>query len=198
MQVFQLPDAMVWMVPRGIYPRTTNQLQAAKRNLALGRSPEARRKAQERLAQIATDPEWRAKVSRSTCAAMRSPEVRARHLAGLANQPANFRGGNGQEPVPIVKLVGSILSPLGFVPEYPIKTKGHQTGLNTPRHYKADFANPETRVVVEIDGPSHRPLERKALDSKKTAVLESLGWRVVRIEHGQILHADAFLPMNKA
>ena len=80
-------------MPRGVYPRTANQLAAAKLNLAKGRLPEARVKAQQSLRRIASDPSWRERVSTGTKAAMRRPEVRDRHLCALKGQPLNFEGG---------------------------------------------------------------------------------------------------------
>ena len=70
-------------MPRGKYPRTPNQLAAAKANLAKGRLPEARAKAQQSIRRTASDPSWREKVSRATQAAMRLPEVRDRHLRAM-------------------------------------------------------------------------------------------------------------------
>lgn len=71
-------------MPRGVYPRTPNQLKAAKANLAKGREPAARARASKTLKKIAQDEGWRRKVSEATKAAMRRPEVREKHLKGLA------------------------------------------------------------------------------------------------------------------
>src|SRR3989304_1971142 len=148
-------------MPRGVYPRTPNQLKAAKENLAKGRLPEARAKAQETMRVWVISPGWRMRVSKATTAAMHRPEVRERHLAGLQKalnlHGVNFKGGNGQEPVKTVMELASLLEPMGFTRELVIKTKGHGTGLTPPNSYKADFGNPEMMMVIEVDGPSHRP-----------------------------------------
>ncbi len=127
-------------------------------------------------------------MSEATKKAMHRPEVRERHLAGLKKalekHGVRFKGGNGQEPVIAVKKMITVLEPLGFLRELPIKTKGHTSSeQKIPTHYKADFANPETKVVIEMDGPSHRNQRQQERDRKKSAVLENLGWKVIRIQH---------------
>jgi Protein of unknown function (DUF559) len=170
-------------MPRGIYPRTPNQLAAAKANLAKGRQPEARAKAQQSLRRIASDPRWRAKVSRATKAAMRRADVRDRHLRAMEGQPIHLKGGNGRPQAERVEAYLTALKWLGWIPEYVIKTKGHRTLHNPPMAYKADLANPNTMTVLEMDGSSHRPRQRQELDRKKTEVLRALGWTVIRINH---------------
>jgi very-short-patch-repair endonuclease len=78
-----------------------------------------------------------------------------------------------------------MLAPLGFRREVAIRTAGHKTGLVCPHNYKADFAHPTRRIVVELDGPSHNNRKRQLEDLRKTTILESLGWRVFRIKHGK-------------
>lgn len=170
-------------MPKGVYPRTANQRLAAVANLAKGRSPEARQKAAESLREIALDPAWREKVSAATRTAMHRPEVRQRHMDSMRAAKVNFAGGNGQTPARTVREAALILEPLGYMREYVIKTSGHGTGLNCPMNYKADFAHPQQKVAIELDGPCHRPLAKQALDKKKTTVLEALGWTVHRIRH---------------
>lgn len=173
-------------MPKGVYPRTKNQLAASVANLAKGREPDARRRARLTLSKIAADPVWRLKVSDVTKARMRDPDVRARHLAGLAKREGlNFRGGNGQPPTKPVLQAEAILEPLGFKREVPIRTAGHGTGLRCPRNYKADFAHQTRRMVVELDGASHHGRSKQLEDTRKTTVLTALGWRVIRIKHGK-------------
>jgi hypothetical protein len=161
-------------MPRGIYPRTPNQLAAAKANLAKGRLS---------IRRTASDPSWREKVSRVTKAAMRRPEVRDRHLRAMEGQPIKFKGGNGRPAAERVDAYLVALKWLGWTPEYVIKTRGHRTLHNPPMAYKADLANPGTMTVLEMDGTSHRPRRRQELDRKKTEVLQALGWTVIRINH---------------
>lgn len=174
-------------MPSGIYTRTPEVLKRAKKNLAKGRLPAARKKATESIRQIAKDPEWRKRVSDGTRAAMHIPKTRERHLSGLRRTLEmygnNFAGGNGQEPTRVVKLFAIILEPFGFVREYPIKTAGHRTTHKTPDNYKADFGHPKLKIAIELDGPSHHSHHAKAIDQKKNDVLISLGWTVFRIIH---------------
>jgi len=175
-------------MPKGVYPRTKNQLKAAKINFAKGREPKARIKAAQTLKKIAKNPEWCHKVSIATKIAMHSPEIRKKHLKGLENarrkHGVNFRGGNGQEPTKIVKLANKLLSQCGYIKEYPIRTKPvRKIFKNIPDSYKADFANPEEKIVIELDGICHSPMAQKKKDLKKTKVLISLGWNVIRLHH---------------
>ncbi len=163
-------------MPTGIYKRTPEQLAVMRANFAKGREPSVRAKVAALNHSRAVDhPEWCLKVSEATKAAMQRPEVRIKHL--------NFKGGNGQKPVQIVATLTPLLMAQGFKAEYPIKTAGHGTGLRAATCYKVDMGNPKTKEAIEFDGPCHRPLARRALDVKKTAVLEALGWKVTRIKH---------------
>ncbi len=49
------------------------------------------------------------------------------------------------------------------------------------RGFFADFYCHELRLVLEIDGPVHHTREQKAYDAKRTAILERIGLRVIRI-----------------
>lgn len=74
---------------------------------------------------------------------------------------------------------------MGFIPEYVVKTFGHNTDYKVPSSYKIDFANPDTMTAVELDGASHVAMNKSDLDNKKTQVLQSLGWNVIRVKHGK-------------
>jgi len=170
-------------MPTGVYRRTKEQLEAARQNLALGHGPAARRKARQALRTIAANPEWRMRVSEATRKAMHRPEVREKHLRALAKNPSYFSGGNGQPPTPMSQAMSRMLQPLGCIQEYIIRTKGHGTEHQPPRSYKADFAHPSLRIVIELDGASHRCRWQAEKDQKKTEVLEALGWKVIRFKH---------------
>jgi len=82
-------------------------------------------------------------------------------------------------------MVASFLVPLGYLREHSIPTAGHGTIHRPPHHYKADFADPVRRIVIELDGPSHRSRRKLCEDRRKTEVLEALGWSVTRIVHAE-------------
>ena len=174
-------------MPPGVYKRTDNQKRAAIANLAKGREPKARAKATKKLRQIAQDVEWRERVSAATTAAMADPEVKRRHREALeayhSEKGYNFKGGNGMQPTPEMELASLILEPLGFTAGECIRTAGHKTAHNPPRNYKPDFVNRLASTIIELDGVSHRPHKRQAQDKVKTEVLESLGWKVIRVNH---------------
>jgi very-short-patch-repair endonuclease len=51
--------------------------------------------------------------------------------------------------------------------------------------YFADFACVSKRLVIEVDGNHHD--EKLEADARRTEVLESLGWRVVRFSAAEVI-----------
>jgi len=112
-----------------------------------------------------------------------TPEVRAKLSAAnkaSGHQP-RIRGGNGHV-APCEAMAREMLS-LDWLMQYAIPTK-QKRGSGYPYHYKADFANLETKKILEIDGQVHG--SRKHLDAKKDELLESLGWSVYRVSNQKI------------
>jgi hypothetical protein len=176
-------------MPSGVYKKSPEHIAKLKKGLEAGHSPAARAKANETMRRMGQDPDWRQRVSEGTKAAMHRPDVRERHLAALPKKGDDvhhmFKNGNGQPVSPLVSLIGDILTQIGFVKEYAIATRGHGTEHKPPDGYKADFANPETLTVIELDSPTHNTIEQRRLDKKKNEVLQALGWKVIRIKHKQ-------------
>jgi very-short-patch-repair endonuclease len=54
--------------------------------------------------------------------------------------------------------------------------------------YYIDFAFTDLKLAIEIDGSQHLNAENKINDSKKDELLNSLGWKVVRIEARAIMY----------
>ncbi|MGB7932013.1 MAG: endonuclease domain-containing protein [Gammaproteobacteria bacterium] len=52
--------------------------------------------------------------------------------------------------------------------------------------YSVDFACLEARLIVEADGGQH--VDQLAYDEKRTAKLESMGFRVLRFWNHEIMH----------
>ena len=72
------------------------------------------------------------------------------------------------------KLRAHRLMGLGFRRQYPIA------------NYIVDFACPEHRLIVELDGPSHTHDAQIAYDQNRTAFLQSQSWQVLRIRNSDI------------
>ena len=53
--------------------------------------------------------------------------------------------------------------------------------------YIVDFACPEKKIIVEIDGSQHGRGQIAEADRKRTQKLESLGWTVLRFWNDDIL-----------
>ena len=52
--------------------------------------------------------------------------------------------------------------------------------------YIADFACLSAKLVIEIDGVTHSTAEELAYDAKRTAILQNLGWRVIRFTNDDV------------
>jgi len=105
-------------------------------------------------------------------------------LRAIGHKPP-MRGGNGSGMTePQRALLGALGH--GWEPEFAVKTKKPR-GSGFPPVYKVDIANPTAMVAIEVDGFSHTSLDRKARDAKKTALLESLGWTVLRFSNAEAM-----------
>lgn len=93
------------------------------------------------------------------------------------------KGGNGTGMTEPQKILLSELGE-GWISEYAIGTKNvGSRKAGYPTCYKADLANPERRIAVEIDGASHNSEK----DSKKDACLAELGWTVFRFKNLEVM-----------
>ena len=52
--------------------------------------------------------------------------------------------------------------------------------------YIADFACLSAKLVVEIDGATHSSADAQAYDARRTAFLETMGWRVIRFSNDDV------------
>ena len=57
--------------------------------------------------------------------------------------------------------------------------------------YIADFYIHEHSLVIEVDGKSHATEEAQAYDAHRTAILESLGLRVVRFSNEDVRYRSS-------
>lgn len=99
-----------------------------------------------------------------------------------------IRGGNGKGNTTEQQLLYNELVKINksFVCEYVFKTKGLNAKKIYPTHYKIDIASKELMLAIEIDGRSHNSNKVKEWDKKKTNLLTSQGWRVLRLSNLQI------------
>lgn len=52
--------------------------------------------------------------------------------------------------------------------------------------YILDFACVKYRLAIEVDGETHSSVEERAYDSRRTKVLETKGWTVIRFRNDEI------------
>ncbi|TPI40782.1 endonuclease domain-containing protein [Mesorhizobium sp. B2-9-1] len=53
--------------------------------------------------------------------------------------------------------------------------------------YIVDFACPDKKLIVEIDGSQHALAEVSASDAARTATLEALGWTILRFWNDDVI-----------
>ena len=170
-------------MPTGVYFRSPEYREKMIECLKGGRKEESRSKATEKIKRYYSNELVRMQVSVLTKIKMRDPVIRKRHLEGLKRSKKHrMVGCNGTPTTEVINKWSNCLLPLGYKREVSIRTAGHGTIHKPPNSYKADFANEEKRVVIEIDGPYHNLTNQKIKDRKKTEVLEALGWKVIRIK----------------
>ena len=54
--------------------------------------------------------------------------------------------------------------------------------------YIVDFACPDKKLIVELDGSQHASPEILASDTARTARLEALGWTILRFWNDDVIH----------
>ncbi len=59
--------------------------------------------------------------------------------------------------------------------------------------YTVDFAIPKARLVIEIDGDVHALEDVRLRDAERQAVIESLGWSVLRLDTDTAMSDDHLL-----
>lgn len=88
------------------------------------------------------------------------------------------RGGNGAGMTKHEALVAPHLTE-AWAWNYPVALGEQRPGY--PSNYKLDFADPERKVGLEVDGGTHTSYLGKQRDKKKMDRLAELGWKVFRI-----------------
>ncbi|RWQ80794.1 MAG: endonuclease domain-containing protein [Mesorhizobium sp.] len=53
--------------------------------------------------------------------------------------------------------------------------------------YIVDFACPDRKLIVELDGSQHAQAEASASDAARTAKLEALGWTILRFWNDDVI-----------
>jgi very-short-patch-repair endonuclease len=53
--------------------------------------------------------------------------------------------------------------------------------------YIVDFACPDKKLIIELDGSQHAEAEASELDATRTTKLEALGWTILRFWNDDIL-----------
>src|SRR6056297_3449956 len=99
-----------------------------------------------------------------------------------------IQGGNGRgATIPQLSLYNELIKKDdSFQMEYIEKTGKLRKIYKAPYHYKIDIASPIHKIAIEVDGLSHLALKTKECDERKTKLLNSKGWKVLRLSNKQI------------
>lgn len=121
---------------------------------------------------------------------MSNEATREKMKKSLSGRTFLSRGGNGQLTKPQKKLFDKLME-YGFsylYTEYPISTKP-VTGMfpSLPPSYKVDIGFPKVKIAIEVDGNSHKSKKWKFLDKRKTEIISSMGWRVLRFTNEDVM-----------
>ena len=134
------------------------------------------------------DPEFRSRNTERmrTRNPSRNPETVAKiqatkKAAGVSYE--HLTGGNGRLSPAEAHFLGVL--GVGWVPSYAVTTH-KSTDEGYPHHYKIDLAYPELQLGVECDGNSHKSSKARVRDRKKTDLLNSLGWTILRFWNHEI------------
>ena len=115
---------------------------------------------------------------------MHNPEIAEKVRHALRGRTFLARGGNGSTTKPQQMLADALDLPMEFaIVTAPVK--GMFESL--PHCYKVDLASPEHMLAIEVDGNSHKLKRWRFLDARKTAVLNALGWKVLRFWNEEVL-----------
>lgn len=149
--------------------------------------PELRAVASEKMRQQALyDPKFRAAVQErmTTRNPGANPAIQQRAQATKQQRGVTYEhlnGGNGAGPTRSQKMLAEAL---GWPMEVAVATGRRRPGY--PTAYKLDISNPHLLIGVECDGQTHKMKSRQEQDRKKTALLESRGWPILRFWNHEI------------
>ena len=117
---------------------------------------------------------------------MSDPKIRERATMKLKGRTFLSRGGNGTLTKQQVNLCQALGLPESAM-EYVIPTaKARNHFQSLPTSYKVDIGIPEVKLAIEVDGNTHKTKKWKFLDRRKTAVLNFLGWTVLRFWNKEV------------
>lgn len=112
------------------------------------------------------------------------PGVLERISTSMRGRTFLSRGGNGQLTVPQMKLAELTGLPTEFAV---ITGEARNHFKSVPHCYKVDLACPEVKLAIEVDGNTHKTKRWKFLDARKTEILNSIGWTVLRFWNKEVM-----------
>jgi very-short-patch-repair endonuclease len=109
----------------------------------------------------------RKRLSKSQKASFQNPQKRPSRLRWTQACHRN-KGG------PAYQLLRKLLEPVGYQSEYTIE------------NFMVDFALPDKKVVIEVDGRVHQATEIRVSDKLRDQKLKKKGWRVIRVKENYL------------
>jgi very-short-patch-repair endonuclease/predicted nucleic acid-binding Zn ribbon protein len=109
----------------------------------------------------------------------RDPAIHEKSAAARRGRPfpvRRYRRGELTHPQQLLKMA------TGWSTEYTIRTGNSLWPFAT-----VDLAHPQLKIAIECDGQSHHGRHKRKLDRRKTRILRSIGWTVLRFWNNDIL-----------
>src|SRR6478736_208073 len=119
---------------------------------------------------------------------MRRTESLEKMKISMKGKKFKIRGGNGRGYSKPQLLLYDKLLPFSPKMEFILKTKPLQYLYKSPNHYKLDLAIPSIKLAIEIDGMSHNSLKVQDADKRKEALLNGLGWIILRFTNSEVMN----------
>jgi very-short-patch-repair endonuclease len=113
------------------------------------------------------------------------PGVKEKMIQALKGRTFLSRGGNSKITKPQQLLAEALNLPMEVTIRLIGEVRKHFPSL--PKKYCVDIADVKNKLVIEVDGKSHKLKKWKFLDRRKEEILNFLGWRVIRFWNEDIL-----------
>lgn len=118
---------------------------------------------------------------------LKNMRISTKHTAMIADgtKRVTQRGWNNVAKVsPEEITIAPWLESFGWIPQYKLLTGVHSFRL--PRMFRLDFALPDHKLYIEIDGSVHKHKDRILRDERRNQMMDERGWIGLRVPSAQI------------
>jgi len=116
----------------------------------------------------------------------KNPDVVEKIKQKMKGRTFLSRGGNGTLTIQQKALCFALGLPESAMELGILTARAKAYFQSLPTCYKVDIGITEVRLAIEVDGHTHTTKKWKFLDRRKTAVLNFLGWTVLRFWNEEV------------